>query len=147
MLRTLPKKSAPRPAPYCIFDPEMMMNGIEKITATNTHGESLLSNQDNNPTVWNNSKSTDVNTEKSPLDAEESATKITLSSQTPEEIKKQQELKKQEIKKTDYTIEMSGIPLYGGRLVSVTKYPDGSEQIVDAITGQEILPQDLPPKR
>jgi len=147
MLRPLPKKSAPRPAPYCIFDPEMMMNGIEKITATNTHGESLLSNQDNNPTVWNNSKSTDVNTDKSPLDAEESATKITLSSQTPEEIKKQQELKKQEIKKTDYTIEMSGIPLYGGRLVSVTKYPDGSEQIVDAITGQEILPQDLPPKR
>ena len=64
-----------------------------------------------------------------------------------EEIKKQQELKKQEIKKTDYTLEMSGIPLYGGRLVSVTKYPDGSEQIVDAITGQEILPQDLPPKR
>lgn len=123
------------------------MNGIEKITATNTHGESLLSNQDNSPTVWNNSKSTDVNTDKSPLDAEESATKITLSSQTPEEIKKQQELKKQEIKKTDYTLEMSGIPLYGGRLVSVTKYPDGSEQIVDAITGQEILPQDLPPKR
>jgi hypothetical protein len=147
MLRTLPEKSAPRPAPYCIFDPEMMMNGIEKITATNTHGESLLSNQDNNPTVWNNSKSTDVNTDKSPLDAEESATKITLSSQTPEEIKKQQELKKQEIKKTDYTLEMSGIPLYGGRLVSVTKYPDGSEQIVDAITGQKILPQDLPPKR
>ena len=123
------------------------MNGIEKITATNTHGESLLSNQDNSPTVWNNSKSTDVNTDKSPLDAEESATKITLSSQTPEEIKKQQELKKQEIKKTDYTLEMSGIPLYGGRLVSVTKYPDGSEQIVDAITGQEILPQDLAPKR
>ncbi|WP_417641748.1 hypothetical protein [Enterobacter kobei] len=123
------------------------MNGIEKITATNTHGESLLSNHDNNPTVWNNSKSTDVNTDKSPLDAEESGTKITLSSQTLEEIKKQQELKKQEIKKTDYTLEMSGIPLYGGRLVSVTKYPDGSEQIVDAITGQEILPQDLPPKR
>jgi len=122
------------------------MNGIEKITAVNTHGESLLSNHDNNPTVWNNSKSTDVNTDKSQQDAEESGTKISLSSQTLEESKQQQELKKQEIKKTDYTLEMSGIPLYGGRLVSVTKYPDGSEQIVDAITGQEILPQDLPPK-
>lgn len=123
------------------------MNGIEKITAANTHGESLLSNHDNNPPVWNNTKSADVNTNKSLLDDEESATKITLSSQTLEEIKKQQELKRQEIKKTDYTLEMTGVPLYGGRLVSVTKYPDGSEQIVDAITGQEILPQDLPPKR
>nr|WP_318383214.1 hypothetical protein [uncultured Enterobacter sp.] len=122
------------------------MNGIEKITAVSAHGESHLSNHDNTSTMRNNAKSADVNTDADATAADESSTKISLSLKTQEEVKKQQQLKKEEIKKTDYTLEMSGIPLYGGRLVSVAKYPDGSEEIVDAITGQKIAPQDLPPE-
>lgn len=122
------------------------MNGIEKITAVSTHGESHLSQHDNTPAMRNNVKSADVNTDSERVDSDDSSTKISLSSKTLEEINKQQQLKKEEIQKTDYTTEMAGIPLYGGKLVSVAKYPDGSQEIIDAITGKKIAPQDLPPK-
>jgi hypothetical protein len=40
-------------------------------------------------------------------------------------------------------MELTGIPLYGGRLVSITKYPNGSEEIIDTLSGQRITRQDL----
>ena len=40
-------------------------------------------------------------------------------------------------------MELTGSPLYGGRLISVTKYPNGSEEIIDTLSGQRITRQDL----
>lgn len=119
------------------------MNGIEKIAATNTPGDSLLSHGDNAPTLRNNTKSAEANTDNNQKGIDDSSTKITLSSTTPEEINKQHELKVEEVKKTDYTLEMTGLPLFGGRLISVTKYPNGEEVIVDALSGRRLTSQEL----
>lgn len=119
------------------------MNGIENITAANTHGDSLLSNNDNTATTRNNVKSAESNSENNQKGIEESSTKITLSATDLEEINKQHELKVEEVKKTDYTLEMTGLPLFGGRLISIATYPNGEEVIVDALSGRRLTAQEL----
>jgi len=121
----------------------MMMNSIEKISAVSAQGDSHLSNGDNPSTLLNNSKLAEINSDNNMTPSEDGSTKITLTSKTQDEIDKQQQIKKEEIKKTDYTMELTGIPLYGGRLISVTKYPNGSEEIIDTLSGQRITRQDL----
>ena len=119
------------------------MNGIENITAANTHGDSLLSNNDNTATTRNNVKSAESNSENNQKGIEESSTKITLSATDLEEINKQHELKVEEVKKTDYTLEMTGLPVFGGRLISIATYPNGEEVIVDALSGRRLTAQEL----
>jgi len=121
----------------------MMMNSIDKISAVSAQGDSHLSNGDNPSTLLNNSKLAEINNDNNTTPSDDGSTKITLTSKTQDEIDKQQQLKKEEIKKTDYTMELTGIPLYGGRLISVTKYPNGSEEIIDTLSGQRITRQDL----
>lgn len=119
------------------------MNGIENITAANTHGDSLLSNNDNTSTMRNNPKTAEYNSDNNQKGIEESSTKITLSASDLEEINKQHELKVEEVKKTDYTLEMTGLPMFGGRLISIAKYPNGEEVIVDALSGRRLTSQEL----
>lgn len=119
------------------------MNSIEKISAVSAQGDSHLSNGDNPSTLLNNSKLAEINSDNNTTNSEDSSTKITLTSKTQDEIDKQQQIKKEEIKKTDYTMELTGIPLYGGPLISVTQYPNGSEEIIDTLSGQRITRQDL----
>ncbi|POU04247.1 hypothetical protein C3369_02540 [Escherichia sp. ESNIH1] len=121
----------------------MMMNSIDKISAVSAQGDSHLSNGDNPSTLLNNSKLAEINNDNNTTSSDDGSTKITLTSKTQDEIDKQQQLKKEEIKKTDYTMELTGIPLYGGRLISITKYPNGSEEIIDTLSGQRITRQDL----
>ncbi|WP_141092909.1 hypothetical protein [Escherichia sp. ESNIH1] len=119
------------------------MNSIDKISAVSAQGDSHLSNGDNPSTLLNNSKLAEINNDNNTTSSDDGSTKITLTSKTQDEIDKQQQLKKEEIKKTDYTMELTGIPLYGGRLISITKYPNGSEEIIDTLSGQRITRQDL----
>ena len=119
------------------------MNSIEKISAVSAQGDSHLSNGDNPSTLLNNGKLAEINNDNNMTPSEDGSTKITLTSKTQDGIDKQQQIKKEEIKKTDYTMELTGIPLYGGRLISVTKYPNGSEEIIDTLSGQRITRQDL----
>ncbi|WP_123348772.1 MULTISPECIES: hypothetical protein [unclassified Enterobacter] len=121
----------------------MMMNGIENITAANTQSDSLLSNNDNTSAMRNNPKTAESNSDNNQKGIEESSTKITLSATDLEEINKQHELKVEEVKKTDYTLEMTGLPLFGGRLISIAKYPNGEEVIVDALSGRRLTAQEL----
>ena len=119
------------------------MNGIENITAANTQSDSLLSNNDNTSATRNNPKAADSNSDNNQKGIDESSTKITLSATDLEEINKQHELKVEEVKKTDYTLEMTGLPLFGGRLISIAKYPNGEEVIVDALSGRRLTAQEL----
>lgn len=43
----------------------------------------------------------------------------------------------------EYSLTMTGIPLFGGKLVSVIKYPDGQSEMFDSLTGKRISQQDL----
>lgn len=54
-----------------------------------------------------------------------------------------QEIKKVENQQIDYSLAMSGIPQYGGHLVTVVKYPDGRTEMVDAFSGKKVTRQDL----
>ncbi|HKS35107.1 MAG TPA: hypothetical protein VJS14_15380 [Enterobacteriaceae bacterium] len=121
----------------------MMMNGIENITAANTQSDSLLSNNDNTSAMRNNPKTAESNSDNNQKGIDESSTKITLSATDLEEINKQHELKVEEVKKTDYTLEMTGLPLFGGRLISIATYPNGEEVIVDALSGRRLTAQEL----
>lgn len=121
------------------------MNGIDKITAVSASapGDSHLSDNENTSALRNKPKSAEINADNKNSDSEESSTKVSLASRSADEIKKEQQLKQEEVKKTDYTLEMTGIPLYNGRLVSVVKYPNGEEVMVDAMSGQKINAPEL----
>lgn len=57
-----------------------------------------------------------------------------------EPVRQKKRLENQEI---DYALEMSGIPQFGGRLVTVVKYPDGRTEMVDAFTGRRVTQEQL----
>lgn len=57
-----------------------------------------------------------------------------------EPVRQKKKLQNQEI---DYALEMSGIPQFGGRLVSVVKYPDGRTEMIDAFTGRKVTQEQL----
>lgn len=77
--------------------------------------------------------------------------KVTLSSRT-ESQKESKEVKAEaparqnkrvENQEIDYALEMSGIPQFGGRLVTVVKYPDGRTEMIDAFTGRKVTQEQL----
>jgi len=121
------------------------MNGIDKITAVSAgaRGDSHLSDNENTSALRNKPKSAEINADNKNSDSEEASTKLSLAAKSADEIKKEQQIKQEEVKKTDYTLEMTGIPLYHGRLVSVVKYPSGEEVMVDALSGQKINSPEL----
>lgn len=121
------------------------MNGIDKVTAVSAGslGDSRLSNNEYTTGLRNKLKSVDVNADNKASDTDSSSTKISLSSKSADEIKKQHQLKQEEVKKTNYTLEMTGIPLYHGKLVAVVKYPNGDKEMIDAASGVKITDQDL----
>nr|WP_251827313.1 hypothetical protein [Pectobacterium punjabense] len=106
-----------------------------------------------NPTVVaaispGNKTDTSANSDSQNMPGSNESTKVTLSSQKkrateekdtspPEQIKAQQKVA------TEYSLAMTGIPLYNGKLVSVVKYPDGNSEMFDAFTGQRITQEDL----
>lgn len=57
-----------------------------------------------------------------------------------EPVRQKKRVENQEI---DYALEMSGIPQFGGRLVTVVKYPDGRTEMVDAFTGRKVTQEQL----
>lgn len=57
-----------------------------------------------------------------------------------EPVRQRKKVQNQEI---DYALEMSGIPQFGGRLVSVVKYPDGRTEMIDAFTGRKVTQEQL----
>lgn len=57
-----------------------------------------------------------------------------------EPVRQKKNVENQEI---DYALEMSGIPQFGGRLVSVVKYPDGRTEMIDAFTGRKVTQEQL----
>ncbi|MEN4872848.1 hypothetical protein [Kosakonia cowanii] len=77
--------------------------------------------------------------------------KVTLSSKAEshkesEEVKAEEPVrqkKRVENQEIDYALEMSGIPQFGGRLVTVVKYPDGRTEMVDAFTGRKVTQEQL----
>lgn len=77
--------------------------------------------------------------------------KVTLSSKAEshkesKEVKAEEPVrqkKKVENQEIDYALEMSGIPQFGGRLVSVVKYPDGRTEMIDAFTGRKVTQEQL----
>ena len=121
------------------------MNGIDKITAVSAgaRGDSHLSDNENTSALRNKPKSAEINADNKNSDSEEASTKLSLAAKSADEIKKEQQIKQEEVKKTDYTLEMTGIPLYNGRLVSVVKYPNGEKVMVDALSGQKINSPEL----
>lgn len=79
-------------------------------------------------------------------------TKVTLSSQqnrtgesgaTEKQAADQPENKNQQQASAEYTIKMSGIPLSGGKLISVVSYPDGRSEIFDVFSGKRLTPEDI----
>ncbi|MEJ8325097.1 hypothetical protein WKI40_18385 [Kosakonia sacchari] len=79
------------------------------------------------------------------------STKVTLSSRAEKhkhsnEIKAEQQVqekKKVENHEIDYSLAMTGIPQFGGRLVTIVKYPDGRTEMVDAFSGKKVTQQEL----
>lgn len=77
--------------------------------------------------------------------------KVTLSSKAEshkesEEVKAEEPVrqkKRVENQEIDYALEVSGIPQFGGRLVTVVKYPDGRTEMVDAFTGRKVTQEQL----
>ncbi len=106
-----------------------------------------------NPTVVaaispGNKTDTSTNSDSQNMPGSNESTKVTLSSQKnrtaeeketppPEQVKTQQKAA------TEYSLAMTGIPLYNGKLISVVKYPDGNSEMFDAFTGQRITQEDL----
>ncbi len=108
-----------------------------------------------NTTQENTAPKTDVSTasdssagSKSHVDE---STKVTLSSRAEshkdaKDIKTEialEEKKKVENHQIDYSLAMTGIPQFGGRLVTVVKYPDGSTEMIDAFSGKKVTQQEL----
>lgn len=79
------------------------------------------------------------------------STKVTLTSEKSRAEKSESADKKasqensevQESAGKEYSMTMTGIPLFGGMLVSVIKYPDGQSEMFDAITGKPISAEDI----
>lgn len=77
--------------------------------------------------------------------------KVTLSSRTEshkenKEVKAEEPVrqkKRVENQDIDYALDMSGIPQFGGRLVTVVKYPDGRTEMIDAFTGRKVTQEQL----
>lgn len=77
--------------------------------------------------------------------------KVTLSSKAEshkenKEVKAEEPVrqkKRVENQEIDYALEMFGIPQFGGRLVTVVKYPDGRTEMVDAFTGRKVTQEQL----
>ncbi|MFT8210835.1 MAG: hypothetical protein ACMZI0_10155 [Symbiopectobacterium sp.] len=79
------------------------------------------------------------------------STKVTLSSDKARAARGDAAERKQAEQQNDdeaaasseYSLIMTGIPLFGGKLVSVIKYPDGQSEMFDTLTGKRISQQDL----
>lgn len=80
------------------------------------------------------------------------STKVTLSSDKARAARSDSAERKQAEHKADddeaatgneYSLTMTGIPLFGGKLVSVIKYPDGESEMFDTMTGKRISQEDL----
>ncbi|WP_312690806.1 hypothetical protein [Kosakonia sp.] len=86
-----------------------------------------------------------------PTSYQDDSTKVTLSARAEKhkeakDIKAEQQVqekKKVENHEIDYSLAMSGIPQYGGRLVTIVKYPDGRTEMIDAFSGKKVTQQEL----
>ncbi len=83
--------------------------------------------------------------------AHDESTRVTLSARAEKHkhsnaLKAEQQVeekKKLENHEIDYSLAMTGIPQFGGRLVTIVKYPDGRTEMVDAFSGKKVTPQAL----
>ncbi|GKW23831.1 hypothetical protein R0L47_11245 [Pectobacterium polonicum] len=106
-----------------------------------------------NPTVVaaissGNKTDTSANSDSQNMPGSNESTKVTLSSQKKrateeKDVTPPEQIKTQQKAATEYSLAMTGIPLYNGKLVSVVKYPDGNSEMFDAFTGQRITQEDL----
>ncbi|MFC3396266.1 hypothetical protein ACFOGG_15675 [Brenneria rubrifaciens] len=113
--------------------------------ATNADAVTAISTGNKTDTSTTNSDSS------SPSMTPNNSTKVTLSSDKKRAVDHEREEKKapedhqeeQQNDAADYTLTMTGIPLYDGKLISVVKYPDGQSEMFDAFTGKRITQEDL----
>ncbi|MCH5051030.1 hypothetical protein [Pectobacterium aquaticum] len=106
-----------------------------------------------NPTVVaaispGNKTDTSTNSDSQNMPSSNESTKVTLSSQKKRAAKEKdatppEQVKAQQKAASEYSLAMTGIPLYNGKLISVVKYPDGNSEMFDAFTGQRITQEDL----
>ncbi|XTZ39039.1 hypothetical protein ACQYRI_03025 [Salmonella enterica] len=104
---------------------------------------------ENTPAKADVASSSDSNTESKSF--QDDSIKVTLSSRAEghkeiEDIKAEQyveEKKTVESHEIDYSLAMTGIPQYGGKLVTIVKYPDGRTEMVDAFSGEKVTAQDI----
>lgn len=54
-----------------------------------------------------------------------------------------QENKRVQDHEIDYSLAMSGIPQYGGKLVTVIKHPDGRTEMIDTFSGKKVTQEAL----
>ncbi|KFX04716.1 hypothetical protein KP22_12545 [Pectobacterium betavasculorum] len=106
-----------------------------------------------NPTVVaaispGNKTDTSANSDSQNMPGSNESTKVTLSSQKKrateeKDVTPPEQIKAQQKAATEYSLAMTGIPLYNGKLISVIKYPDGNSEMFDAFTGQRITQEDV----
>ncbi|UYA61272.1 hypothetical protein U1R68_06615 [Pectobacterium colocasium] len=106
-----------------------------------------------NPTVVaaisaGNKTDTSTNSDSQNMQGSNESTKVTLSSQKKrasqeDDTPKTEHTKTQQKAATEYSLAMTGIPLYNGKLISIVKYPDGNSEMFDAFTGERITQEDL----
>ncbi|MEI7236997.1 MULTISPECIES: hypothetical protein [Pectobacterium] len=106
-----------------------------------------------NPTVVaaispGNKTDTSTNSDSQNMPGSNESTKVTLSSHKKRAAEEKdapppEQNKTQQKAATEYSLAMTGIPLYNGKLISVVKYPDGNSEMFDAFTGQRITQEDL----
>lgn len=106
-----------------------------------------------NPTVVaaisaGNKTDTSTNSDSQDMQGSNESTKVTLTSQKKraskeDDTSKTEQAKTQQKAATEYSLAMTGIPLYNGKLISIVKYPDGNSEMFDAFTGERITQEDL----
>lgn len=123
------------------------MQEIQAIQAS-TH---LANATQENTTHKTDLASTTTESETGNKSYQDDSTKVTLSSRAEshketKDIKSEQQVqekKKVENHEIDYSLAMSGIPQFGGKLVTIVKYPDGRTEMIDAFSGKKVTQQEL----
>ncbi|MEH0875713.1 hypothetical protein OI450_06330 [Pectobacterium cacticida] len=130
----------------------MVIPDIQIVSAT-TPATMPLIGAAANPTVVaaisaGNKADTSKNSDSQDMQGSNESTKVTLSSQKARREEDNppspaEQAKTTQKTATEYSLAMTGIPLYNGKLISVIKYPDGNSEMFDAFTGERITQEDL----
>ncbi|ACS86708.1 hypothetical protein [Musicola paradisiaca] len=117
-------------------------NKTDSSTTGDSSSDSLLSNSSTKVTLSSDGKNRSDSTQysgSSQVSDEKAAEKKAQENKE----KQQQQQQQQKEYAVERSLRMSGIPLYGGSLVSVINYPDGESEVFDAFTGKRMSAEDM----